>query len=118
MEQVIHIFDVVANRLKKWSQKDNNDVLNFRAVYDISVADLLVQMRETDRADEKTALRTYNMHNPPSPVLDALNWPLFVPAVFNQEGDEQAVPWTAGSTVQAPIHLEGGQGFCQYLYRP
>ena len=61
MEQVVHLFDVVADRLKKWSQKDNNDVLNFRTVYDIAVADLLVEMRNSERADDTTALRTYKL---------------------------------------------------------
>ena len=103
--KVLNLFDQIKGRVDNWDDDDMKAVVKFRVQYDQEMITLLEEMRNLGLADDTTALRTYNIQNHPSPVLDAMNWPLFVPAVFNEEGDEKAVPWTVGSTVQAPIHL-------------
>jgi hypothetical protein len=87
-----------------WDDDDMKAVVKFRVQYDQEMITLLEEMRNLGLADDTTALRTYNIQNHPSPVLDAMNWPIYAASVV-ENGMEKAVLWSEGSTVQAPIHL-------------
>ena len=103
MHQALQHYDSITQRLQSWDVADQQAVLNFRIEYDGAQVSILQEMRESGRADDKTAVRSYNMDNSPSPVLDGLNWPIFKEAVY-EEGVEKAVPWWEGSTVQGVVH--------------
>ena len=103
MHQALQHYDTIQRRLQTWGEEDQQAVLNFRIEYDGAQVSILQEMRESGRADHSTALRSYNMNNAPSPVLDGLNWPIFKEAVY-EEGVEKAVPWWEGSTVEGVVH--------------
>ena len=104
MEQALQHFDNIQERLQRWDVADEQAVSNFRIEYDGAQVSILQEMRESGRADGTTALRSYNMDNSPSPVLDGLNWPIYKDAIYEEQGVEKAVPWWEGSTVQGVVH--------------
>jgi hypothetical protein len=103
VHQALEHYDSITQRLQSWGVADQQAVLNFRIEYDGAQVSILQEMRETGRADHTTAVRSYNMQNHPSPVLEGLNWPIYKEAVY-EEGVEKAVPWWEGSTVQGVVH--------------